>query len=108
MANVGLGEVEIVPDDGNERRRSERGEEASEEGDPRQMKRQHVRSGQAVHFANHGLVLGIHRELELGRHHWQLEHSPTSIQNDLQRFNMWIPHCLQICTLDQSRLHNNH
>lgn len=43
VADVGGGEVEVVADDGEERRRGEGGDEASEEGDPREVECAHVR-----------------------------------------------------------------
>ena len=90
LANVGFGQVKIVADDGDQRRRSEGGEKASEERHPCEMKRHHVRLGQAVHFADHGLVLGVHRQLELGRHHRRLVHSAASIDDHFQRINVGI------------------
>lgn len=42
-ADFGVGEVEVVADDGDERRDGEGGEEAGEEGEPCQVEGSHVR-----------------------------------------------------------------
>jgi hypothetical protein len=67
VADVGLVEVEVVADDGDERGRGERGQEAGEEGDPREVERAHVRRREAVDADGRGLVLRVHWEREFLR-----------------------------------------
>lgn len=79
MADVGFGKVEVVADDGDERGRGEGGQEASEEGDPRQMESAHVRRRDTIQTNGLGLVLGVHREGEfrrgwVGRFRFSLQH----------------------------------
>ena len=65
VADVGLGEVEVVADDGHEGRRGEGGDEAREEGDPREVECAHVGVGEGEQLEGLGLVLRVHRQREL-------------------------------------------
>lgn len=67
--NVGLVllQVDGVTDDGHERRAGERCKKGDEEGNPVQVKRQHVRPGQREKVDRLRFVLRVNRQGELGR-----------------------------------------
>lgn len=64
VADVGLGEVEVVADDGDEGGGGEGGDEAGEEGEPGEVEGEHVRLGQGEEAEGFGLVLRVHRQRE--------------------------------------------